>query len=117
MYSGECAQKVVSPAVNIYSTEKDIILEAEMTGLKKEDLTIDVKGDELTIKGTKQWADTPDGYTPVYREICPFEYSRTFILSDEVKRDGITAKYESGVLKLTIPKSEKAQPKRITVSD
>jgi HSP20 family protein len=117
MSNGEYTPKIVSPIVNIRETEKDVVIEAEMTGLKKEDVSLDIKGDELTLKGIKKDCETPNGYIPVYRERCPFEYWRTFILGDEVKRDGISAKYEGGILKVTIPKSERAQPKKIDISD
>ena len=117
MANGENTPRVIAPIVNIQETEKEVIIEAEMTGLRKEDVSLDVKGDELTIRGAKKDCEVPKGYTAVYRERCPFEYSRTFILGDETKRDGITAKYENGILKVTIPKNEKAQPKRIEITD
>ena len=117
MTSGENMPRVIAPSVNIQETEKEVVIEAEMTGLKKEDVSLDVKGDELTIKGAKRDCEVPKGYTAIYRERCPFEYSRTFILGDETKRDGIKAKHENGILKVTIPKSEKAQPKRIEITD
>lgn len=117
MANGENIPRVIAPNVNIQETEKEVIIESEMTGLKKEDVSLDVKGDELTIKGAKKDCEVPKGYTAVYRERCPFEYSRTFILGDETERDGITAKYDNGILKVTIPKREKAQPKRIKIAD
>ncbi|MBD3379713.1 MAG: Hsp20 family protein [Candidatus Omnitrophica bacterium] len=111
------APRVIPPAVNIQETEKEVLIEAEMTGLKKEEVSIDVKGDELTLKGSKKDREVPEGYTPVYRERCPFEYSRTFILGEEVKKEGIKAKYENGILKVTIPKAEEVQPRKIEISD
>ena len=117
MSNGEYVQRVITPVVNIQTTEKEVVIEAEMIGLEKEDVSLDIKGDELTIKGAKKDCEVPQGYTVVYRERCPFEYFRTFILGDEVEKDGITAKYEGGILKVTIPKSEKAQPKSIKISD
>ncbi|MDD3088767.1 MAG: Hsp20/alpha crystallin family protein [Candidatus Omnitrophica bacterium] len=109
--------RVVTPAVNILETEKDVMIEAEMAGLSKEDISLDIEGDELMVKGARKAPAVPNGYTAVYTERCPFEYSRTFILGDEVKRENITAKYESGILKVVIPKSEKAQPRKIQVTD
>lgn len=115
MSNAEYTPDVIAPVVSIQETEKDIIIEAEMTGLKKDDVCLDLKGDELTIKGSKKDCDVPDGYTPLLRERCPFEYSRTFILGDEVKREGITARYDNGVLKVNVPKAEKTQPKKIDI--
>lgn len=115
MSNGACEPRVVMPAVSISETEKDVTIEAEMTGLSKEDISLDIKGDELTLKGLKKEGAIPEGYSAIYRERCPFEYSRTFILGDEVKREGISARYEHGILKVSIPKSEKVQPKKIQI--
>jgi HSP20 family protein len=117
MSNEEYTPRILAPVVNIQQTGKDVVIEAEMTGLKKEDISLDIQGDELTIKGVKKDCEAPKGYTAIYRERCPFEYSRTFILGEETKRDGITARYEEGILKVIIPKSEKAQPKKIEISD
>lgn len=107
---------MVSPLVAIHETEKDVLLEAEMSGLDKESIGLEVKGDELTIRGIRKEAETPKGYTALYRERCPFEYSRTFVLGSEVDRDRISAKYEDGVLTLTIPKSDESQPRKIAIA-
>ena len=117
MLNQEGKPRVVVPFVDIKKTDKMVIIEAEMTGLQKEDISLDLKGDELIIKGLKKDCEVPEGYTAVYRERCSFEYYRTFILGDEVEREGITAKYDKGVLKIKIPKSEKTQPQKIEISD
>lgn len=117
MSNADYNTRVVAPIVNIHETEKDIVVEAEMTGLKKDEISLDVVGDELTIKGAKKDCKVPEGYTVIYRERCPFEYSRTFVLGEEVKREGITAKYEDGILKVSIPKAERPQPKKIQITD
>ncbi len=117
MSGSKYAPKIIAPVVNIRETGKDVVIEAEMSGLKKEDVSLEVKEDRLTIKGAYNKCDVPRGYEPVYRERCNYEYSRTFILGEETEAEGITAKYENGILKVTIPKTEKAQPKRIEIAD
>ncbi|HPN73019.1 MAG TPA: Hsp20/alpha crystallin family protein [Candidatus Omnitrophota bacterium] len=109
--------RIISPVVSIKETEKEVVIEAEMTGLSKEDISLEVKGDELTLRGLRKGCDEPSGYTALWRERCPFEYARTFILGDEVRRDGINARYENGVLSVTVPKAEKVQPKKIQITD
>jgi len=116
MIEQNCENRVVHPAVNILETEKEVVIEAEMTGLSKDDISLDVKGDELTLIGKRQGYTVPEGYTAVYTERCPFEYSRTFILGDEVKREGIAAKYDGGILRVTVPKADKVQPKKIEIT-
>jgi HSP20 family protein len=115
MANVDSGKRVVMPVVNINETQNEVVIEAEMTGLSKDDISLDIKGDELTLKGIRKECDVPSGYTAFYRERCPFEYARTFILGEEVKREGINAKYESGILKVTIPKSEKARPRKIEI--
>ncbi|MBD3426839.1 MAG: Hsp20 family protein [Candidatus Omnitrophica bacterium] len=108
---------VIIPVVNIKENGKAVTIEAEMTGLSKEDISLDLQGDELTLKGEKSDCQVPKGYIAVYRERCPFKYSRTFILGDEVQREGITAKYENGILRVIIPKVEKEHPRKIEITD
>ncbi|MCL5055417.1 MAG: Hsp20/alpha crystallin family protein [Firmicutes bacterium] len=108
--------RFATPYVNIRETDKEVILEAEMPGLEKGDLELEVRGDELTITGKRQnRQDTPKNWTPLVKEIETCDYKRTFMLSGDLEKEKINAKYENGVLTLTIPKSEKVQPKRIPI--
>jgi len=109
----------IEPLVNIRETEKEIILEAEMTGLAKEDIELELTGNELTIKGkSKQDSESiPKGYTIVHRERIPVEYQRTFLLSDDIDTNKIQAQYENGILRVTLAKSDKVFPKKIEVKD
>jgi HSP20 family protein len=108
---------LITPPVSIRESEKEVVIEAEMTGLAREDITLDLTGDELTLKGVKKGCEVPEGYTPLYRERCPLEYSRTFILGNEVKKEGIRARYSNGLLSVVVPKSEMSQPRRIQISE
>ncbi len=108
--------RFATPYVNIRETDKEVILEAEMPGLEKGDLELEVRGDELTITGKRQnRQDTPKNWTPLVKEIETCDYTRTFMLSGDLEKEKINAKYENGVLTLAIPKSEKVQPKRIPI--
>jgi len=109
--------RVIQPLVNIYETDKEVILEAEMTGLTKEDIGLELKENELTIKGKIRESDetTPKGYTVIHRERCPLEYIRTFIIGDEIDKSKIDAQYENGILRVKLSKSDEAQPKRIEI--
>lgn len=113
--SEERPKMTIAPLVSIHESERDIILEAEMVGLKKEDVKLEVKGDELTISGVRNEPEIGKDYTAIYKERWPYEYSRTFVLGNEVDKEKISAKYDKGVLTLTIPKSEESQPKKIEI--
>jgi len=111
--------RVVQPLVNIHETDKEVVLEAEMTGLTKEDIGLELKGNELTIKGKTRESDEtiPKGYTVIHRERCPLEYIRTFTIGDEIDRSKIDAQYENGILRVKLSKSDEAQPKRIEIKE
>lgn len=106
---------VAMPAVNIYESGKEIVIEAEMPGFPKESVGAEIDGDALVVFGRPGRPETPEGYEPVHLERGAFEYRRTFALGADVRKDRIRAKYENGVLTLTLPKAEAAQPRKISV--
>ena len=104
-----------SPKVDIYETEESYVLNAELPGLTKDQIDIDVNENTLTIKGEKKFEEKveKDSYVRVERSYGTF--SRSFVLSDDVNAEAITANYKEGVLELTLPKKEEAKPKEIKV--
>ena len=108
--------KVISPLTNIIEKEKEVILEAEMVGLTREDIDLELNGNDLTIVGKQRGTGVPEGYSTLYRERGPIEYRRSFTLGSVVKKESINAKYENGVLKLTLPKEEETQPKKLKIN-
>jgi len=106
--------KQIIPPVDIYETENDVILIADMPGVTKENLQVDVDNDELTISGLFLEQKT-DGGKKLINECYYGKYARTFALSDVIAQDKITAKLDDGVLTVTLPKQERAKPKKITI--
>ena len=105
---------VFTPSVDIFETEKAITLLADMPGVKAEDLTVDLRDDTLTLTGEVR----PSVKTPgrkVYEEYETGRYYRQFSLSEVIAQEKIDAKLSDGVLRLTLPKVEKATPRRIEV--
>jgi HSP20 family molecular chaperone IbpA len=103
-----------TPAVDIFETEKEITLLADMPGVKAKDLDIDLREDVLTLSGEVESPDGPDEKV-VFREYRTGRYVRQFSLSDTVDQAKIDAELKNGVLRLVLPKAEKAVPKKITV--
>ncbi|HVY55142.1 MAG TPA: Hsp20/alpha crystallin family protein [Thermodesulfobacteriota bacterium] len=103
------------PAVDVYETEDSYVLKADLPGVSKEDIKIDVNNNTLTIKGEKKLEEKTekDNYVRVERSYGSF--SRTFALSDKVDSTNIKAAYKDGVLEVTLPKKEEAKPKEIKV--
>ncbi len=107
-------RECVSPEVNIYETRDGYVLEAEMPGVSKEGLEITLEGSEITLVGHRR-AETVTG-TPLFRERSLVDYRRVFELDPAIDTAKIDAKMNQGVLTLTLPKSEKVQPRKITVN-
>lgn len=103
------------PAVDIHETEDGYIVKADLPGLKKEDIQIDLKNSTLTLKGEKKFEEkvSKDNYVRTERAYGTFV--RSFTLPHNVDAEKIRASYKDGVLELTLPKKEEAKPKQIKV--
>ncbi len=102
------------PAVDIYENSKELVLLADMPGVKTEGVEIDLKDDTLTIMGKVH--DVSYQGEPILAEYRVGNYFRTFRLTDVIDQSKITAAMSDGVLKLTMPKVEKAIPRKIPVT-
>jgi HSP20 family protein len=102
------------PAVDIFESEKGMTVLADMPGVKKEGLTIDLKDNTLTIRGELP-AEEETGSRVVYREYEEGDYFRQFALSEVIDQRNISATLKNGVLTLFLPKIEPAQPRKIEV--
>ncbi|HWV58061.1 MAG TPA: Hsp20/alpha crystallin family protein [Longimicrobiales bacterium] len=105
-----------SPPVNVEDTGREILVTAELPGMKKEDINIELENNVLTIRGEKKLErkETDDSRRYVYeRQVGQF--TRSFTLPQMVAADRIHARYENGILTITLPKSEEARPKQISV--
>jgi HSP20 family protein len=102
------------PQVDIYEDAKVITVQADMPGVAKEGVSINVKDDQLTINGKVSLP--AEGETLLHKEYEVGNYFRQFTLSDVIDQEKITAKMADGVLTLTLPKAEKAVPKKIDIT-
>ena len=105
---------VFTPAVDIFETEKEITLLADMSGVKAEDLNIDLRDNTLTLSADVAPVEN-DQEEEILVEYESGRYYRQFTLGELVSQDNIDAKLNNGVLRLSLPKVEKATPKKITV--
>lgn len=110
------AAKTWAPPVDIYDDEGKLVVRAELPGLKREDIDIQVTAESLTICGERKLEEV-DGrqlnYIRVERIYGPFH--RTFSISVPIKADQAKASYKDGILEVVIPKAEEAQPKKIQI--
>lgn len=106
---------VFTPDVDIFESELELTLMADMPGVTSDSIAIDLNEGVLTISGeVKPWEESDEKDVMVEFEIG--KYYRQFTLSEIIDQDRIEAKLENGVLRLTLPKAEKAKPRKITVN-
>jgi HSP20 family protein len=105
---------VFTPNVDIFETDTELVLLADMPGVKAGDLSIDLRDDTLTLAGDVQ-PDQKPGESEISIEYEVGKYYRQFSLSEIIDQAKIDAQLKDGVLRLTLPKVEKATPRKIAV--
>jgi len=105
-----------APAVDIYETEQELVVKADLPDVDPKDLDIRVENNLLTIRGERKFEKkvSEENYLRVERSYGSF--ARSFTLANTVNSEAIKADYQNGVLTLTIPKREEAKPKQIKVN-
>ncbi|MBL0730775.1 Hsp20/alpha crystallin family protein [Piscinibacter sp. HJYY11] len=108
-------RRAVQPAIDVFETDASITLLADMPGVPREQLEIQVEGDSLLIQGEAK-PQIPADLEPLWAEVRTPRFRRSFTLSRELDTSRIEANLKDGVLTLRIPKHAQAQPRRIPVS-
>jgi len=103
------------PPVDVIEDSAGITLYADMPGVPKDKLDIELEADTLTIEGEVA-LDMAEGMEPSHAEVSLPRYRRSFTLSRELDSGKVSAEFNQGVLTLRIPKAEHAQPRRIEVT-
>jgi HSP20 family protein len=111
----EVSQYDWSPPVDIYETTNGIELKIELPGVNKEDVSVEIKENVLTLKG-ERLLDPKIKDEHYYRKERSFgKFHRSFSLQNPIKSDLIKASFKDGILTVEIPRSEKEKPKKISV--
>ena len=108
-------RNVFTPPIDIFETPDGLVLRADLPGVSLDTLELQVQNNRLTLFGRVALA-APDGARLVHQEYHEGDYLRSFILSDNVDHERITAKLTSGVLEVFLPHAPEAQARRIQVS-
>jgi HSP20 family protein len=105
-----------NPSVDIYENKDQIVLEAELPGMNRDDFELSVENNVITLRGERQFEkkEDSDNYHRVERSYGSF--TRSFTLPQSVSADGATAEYRNGVLRVTLPKREETKARRIEIS-
>ena len=108
-------QNYISPVVNIYETDDDFVLTANMPGVVRDNVKVRVENDVLSIFGAIQYEEAMNrNYILNEQEIA--NYHRTFKISDTVDQSNIEARYDNGQLVVNLTKNEKVKPRTIDIT-
>jgi HSP20 family protein len=104
-----------SPAMNIAEYENELVVTAELPGVKKDQVKVTFENGILTVDGQRKPNDPPKDAEVLLNELQIRNFSRSIRINVEVDANNITAELEDGILSVTLPKLEEAKPKSIEV--
>src|SRR5262249_33385506 len=106
-----------SPAVDIFETDGEIVVKAELPGMEKKDIALNLEKNVLTLRGERRFEKETkeDNYHRIERSYGTF--SRAFSIPATVDEEKIRADYKDGVLKIVLPKKEQSKPKQIRIAE
>jgi len=103
------------PAVDVLESKDAYVIRAELAGMKREDIKVEVKDGMLVLSGERKAEKPAEGVEYRHVERVSAKFWRSFSLPETVKQDGIEAGYKDGVLEIRVPKVEKAKPRQIEI--
>jgi HSP20 family protein len=112
--TGESAEGIL-PSVDIYEKDSKVFIDAELPGVAKENIHIDVKGRLLTVSAENRGDNEVKDENTYRRERRYGKFERTFNLAFDIDPEKVDAKYENGVLTLVIPRPEEQKPRQVAI--
>ncbi|WP_435009947.1 Hsp20/alpha crystallin family protein [Tundrisphaera lichenicola] len=103
-----------TPPIDIHEGPEGLVLEADLPGVSEGQVSIQLEDNVLSLHA-RVGTPAPEGARVVHEEYRPGDFYRSFILSDEVERSRISAEMKNGVLRLNLPKAERAKTRRIEI--
>ena len=103
------------PVVDMYDEDDRVVIKAELPGVDKKDIAVDVKDRVLTLSGERTYDNEVEEENYYRRERAYGKFQRAFSLPADVDSDKIKADFKDGLLKIEVPKPEKQKPKNITI--
>jgi HSP20 family protein len=104
------------PAVDVLESKDSYLIRAELPGMKKEDIKVEVKNGTLVVSGESKSEKPAEGVEYRHVERVAAKFWRSFSLPETVTQDGIEATYKDGILEIRVPKAEQAKPRQIEIS-
>ncbi len=112
---GELSVTGWRPRVDVYDRDGSSVIEAELPGVKREDIDIDVSGNVLTLKGTRKSESEVDRNDFYRKERFYGSFQRSFTLPEAIDPGSVEATFSDGVLKVEVPKPKEAETKKIQI--
>ena len=104
------------PAVDVLESKDSYLIRAELPGMTKEAIKVEVKDGNLVLSGERKSEKPADGVEYRHVERIAAKFWRSFSLPETAKQDGIEATYKEGILEIRVPKAEEAKPRQIEIS-
>jgi len=105
-----------SPAVDMFEKDDQVVIKAELPGLDKNDISLDLQNGVLTLKGERKYENEVKEENYYRREMSCGKFIRSFTLPADVDADKIKAEFQRGLLTVEVPKPEEHKPKQIPVN-
>lgn len=116
LFEGVSAESNAYPALNMWSSNDEAVVKAELPGFSPEKLTLKVTGDQLIIEGERKEDDMAEGVVCHRAERGAGKFTRSLRLPFEVAEDKVKASMKNGVLTVSLPRSEASRPRKIAVT-
>jgi HSP20 family protein len=107
--------RVWSPSVDVAENAQEIVVHAELPGMKQEDIDIELNGDTLTLRGERKFENEERKENFVRIERSYGRFQRSFTIATPIQHDKVSATYRDGVLEIHLPKSEEQRPRKVQV--
>ncbi len=103
------------PALNLWSSESGLVVDAELPGIDPKETKITVEGEKLTIEGSVPGAEPAENATCHLKERTHGAFRRSVRLPFQAAPESVSASYQNGILRIVVPRAEKDQPKTVTI--
>ena len=104
------------PAVDVLESKDAYLIRAELPGMKREDIKVEVKDGNLVLSGETKSEQPAEGVEYRHVERVAAKFWRSFSLPETAKADGVEATYKDGILEIRVPKAEEAKPRQIAIN-
>ncbi len=105
----------VTPVTDIYDTGRDLVIVAEMPGVDEKHVEVTLENSVLTLRGTSTF-EVPEGLEAMHEEFGAPVYERSFTIREDIEPEKVRAAMKNGILRVTLPRSEAKQPRKISVT-